>query len=99
VRTRLTALLHPKDIILFGSYAKGTATPDSDVDLFIIMPQGVEPARTMVVEARRAIKDVLYAQDLAFGVLVKSFDSFERYKRFPGTIQHEVATHGVSLLA
>ena len=28
----------PRKIILFGSYARGTATRDSDVDLFIILP-------------------------------------------------------------
>lgn len=29
--------LHPEKIILFGSYANGAPTPDSDVDLLIIM--------------------------------------------------------------
>jgi uncharacterized protein len=28
----------PLKIILFGSYATGTATPDSDVDLIVVMP-------------------------------------------------------------
>ena len=29
---------HPDRIILFGSYAYGTPTPDSDVDLLVVMP-------------------------------------------------------------
>ena len=29
---------HPQRIILFGSYAIGSATPDSDVDLLVVMP-------------------------------------------------------------
>jgi predicted nucleotidyltransferase len=29
----------PQRIILFGSYAYGKPTPDSDVDLLVIMPQ------------------------------------------------------------
>ena len=29
---------HPRKIILFGSYAYGTPTKDSDVDLLVIMP-------------------------------------------------------------
>jgi len=29
---------HPQRVILFGSYANGTATDDSDVDLLIVMP-------------------------------------------------------------
>jgi uncharacterized protein len=28
----------PQRVILFGSYARGDATPDSDVDLLVIMP-------------------------------------------------------------
>jgi predicted nucleotidyltransferase len=28
----------PQTIILFGSYASGSATPDSDVDLLLVMP-------------------------------------------------------------
>ncbi|MEO5333883.1 MAG: nucleotidyltransferase domain-containing protein [Magnetococcus sp. YQC-5] len=28
----------PEKIILFGSYANGTPTPDSDLDLIIVMP-------------------------------------------------------------
>lgn len=29
---------HPERIVLFGSYARGTQTRDSDVDLLIVMP-------------------------------------------------------------
>src|SRR3989337_963400 len=34
---RIVAELKPEKIILFGSYAYGNPTPDSDVDLLIIM--------------------------------------------------------------
>ena len=34
---RLAEELDPEKIILFGSYAYGTPTPDSDVDLLVIM--------------------------------------------------------------
>ncbi|MDQ3650722.1 MAG: nucleotidyltransferase domain-containing protein [Acidobacteriota bacterium] len=29
---------HPEQIILFGSHAYGTPTPDSDIDLLVVMP-------------------------------------------------------------
>lgn len=35
---RVVAEFRPQRIILFGSYARGTATPDSDVDLLIVLP-------------------------------------------------------------
>ena len=38
----------PERIVLFGSYAEGTATPDSDVDLLVIMPFRGTPLRKSV---------------------------------------------------
>lgn len=34
---RIVKQFHPHKIILFGSYARGTVGPDSDVDLLVIM--------------------------------------------------------------
>ena len=34
---RIVSELKPEKIILFGSYAYGNPTPDSDVDLLVIM--------------------------------------------------------------
>lgn len=34
---RLVEALQPEKIVLFGSYAYGTPTPDSDVDLLVVM--------------------------------------------------------------
>ena len=36
---------HPHKVLLFGSYAAGTPTPDSDVDLLVIMPFDGSPIR------------------------------------------------------
>ena len=42
---RLVARLQPQKIIIFGSYAKGTATIQSDLDIFVIketeLPMGM----------------------------------------------------------
>ena len=35
---RIVKRFHPDRVILFGSHARGTAGPDSDVDLLVIMP-------------------------------------------------------------
>jgi predicted nucleotidyltransferase len=52
----------PDKIILFGSYAHGTATADSDVDLLVVMP-----TRNQIEQAVRideAIEDRRFALDL-----------------------------------
>ena len=35
---RIAANFQPERVILFGSYASGAPTPDSDVDLLVILP-------------------------------------------------------------
>ena len=35
--SRIVQTLHPDKIVLFGSYAYGKPTPDSDVDLLVVM--------------------------------------------------------------
>jgi len=35
---RIAERFHPEKIVLFGSYAYGTASEDSDVDLLVILP-------------------------------------------------------------
>jgi hypothetical protein len=45
---KIVASLHPQKIILFGSYAYGHPTPDSDVDLLVIMETDKPPRERVV---------------------------------------------------
>ena len=45
----------PLKIILFGSYANGTPTEDSDVDLLVVMPIPESQTRRLTVEIRQRI--------------------------------------------
>jgi predicted nucleotidyltransferase len=38
ISERLKSEYHAEKVILFGSYARGEATEDSDIDIFIIAP-------------------------------------------------------------
>ena len=44
----------PRQVVLFGSYASGQATADSDVDLLVIMDRVVDGAE-QAIEMRRRI--------------------------------------------
>ncbi len=59
--------LHPQKIILFGSYAYGQPTPDSDVDLLVIMETD-KPPRERVV----AVSLALYPRPFPVDILVKT---------------------------
>jgi uncharacterized protein len=41
---RVVEQFHPRQVILFGSYASGKPTADSDVDLLVVMPHKEHPA-------------------------------------------------------
>jgi uncharacterized protein len=50
VTERIVQEFQPERIILFGSYAYGTPTPDSDVDLLVIVPfEGKAPRKSLEI--------------------------------------------------
>jgi predicted nucleotidyltransferase len=52
---RIAKRFHPEKIVLFGSYASGQPTEDSDVDLLVVMPfsgRSVDQAVQMRMESR-----------------------------------------------
>lgn len=54
---RIEKRFHPEKIVLFGSYAVGNPTEDSDVDLLVVMPfsgRSVDQAVEMRMETRPA---------------------------------------------
>jgi predicted nucleotidyltransferase len=84
----------PAKIILFGSYAKGNAGPDSDVDLLIVMP--VRGSRhKKAVEIGVALHDIEISKD----VIVVTPEEFEWRKDIIGTIEWPAVREGQLLYA
>ena len=48
----------PEQIVLFGSQARGTAGPQSDVDLLVVTAEGFGPHRSRIKEITRISKAV-----------------------------------------
>ena len=63
--------LNPYQVILFGSYAYGTPTKDSDLDICII-EKGKVSKREQKSKIRKALKDIKIAKD----ILVENYDYF-----------------------
>lgn len=78
---RLTKRFHPERIILFGSYARGTADNKSDVDLLVICPLR-KKRRTLTLEMNRS----LWGMGLARDIVILTQKEFETEKEIPGTI-------------
>jgi predicted nucleotidyltransferase len=60
---RVVATVHPCRIILFGSGARGTMTHDSDLDLLVILPDGIS-RRAKTQSLYRVLADMPYATDV-----------------------------------
>jgi len=51
--------LNPDKVILFGSYAYGTPTEESDIDLFLVKDLDVTEARNYRLSARKELRELI----------------------------------------
>ena len=64
--------LDPKKIILFGSYAYGTPTDESDIDLFLVKDIEDKTAREINLQARRNLRDTIFKYGIGFDIITAS---------------------------
>ena len=55
--------LQPERVILFGSYANGTQTPESDIDIYVVtrddfMPANWKETNKIYLNVSRKIRDI-----------------------------------------
>ena len=91
---RIVKKFNPEKIILFGSYARGTPTRDSDVDLLVIMPISGSK-REKQIEIGVALHDIRIPKD----IIVATPDEVERRKNLVGTIIRPALEEGKVLYA
>lgn len=79
----------PERIILFGSHGRGTAGPDSDVDLLVVM-EVAGSSRRKAAEIGAALHDFPVPKD----IIVTTPDEFEWRKEVVGTIERPAVREG-----
>ena len=84
----------PSRIILFGSYARGDARENSDLDFLVTQPVVTARRREMV-----RLSDVLRPLRVPADVLVTSDRVFEEWRNIPGTVIYEANKEGKVLYA
>jgi len=60
---RIVGRFQPERVVLFGSRARGDATERSDVDLLVVMPDGIDRRETSV-EIHVSLGDLPAAKDI-----------------------------------
>jgi uncharacterized protein len=86
---RIRAVSDPEQIILFGSYARGDAGPDSDLDLLVIEREVAAPRR-----ASTALRRVLRGLPAPVDVIVASSSDVERYRDITGLVLYPALREG-----
>ncbi len=92
---RIVSKLKPEKIILFGSYAYGNPTPDSDVDLLVIMKTKAKEIDRFV-----AVSNLLYPRQFPVDILVRTPQEMEAETRKKGNFfMREILKKGKVLYA
>lgn len=77
---RLVTAANPSKVILFGSYARGDATNDSDLDLMVIERELPNKFEEMI-----RLKQVLRSLHIPVDVLVYSEEYVQEWGHLPGS--------------
>jgi predicted nucleotidyltransferase len=89
---KIVSELHPRRVVLFGSRARGTSEPQSDLDLMVEMETPLKP-----LERRMSVDRLFGLRDWAMDVVVYTPEELERAKDTVGTLAYTVVREGQTL--
>jgi len=89
LRDNIMQRLNPAKIFLFGSYADGTATAESDVDLMVVMDSELPPHKRNIM-----LKRLFPKRAFSLDAFVYTPQEFQRYKDTPGTVVYQAVHYG-----
>ncbi len=86
--------LHPKKVYLFGSFAEGRATDDSDYDFYIVVNDSEKDMIHLTAKAYKAIRDKQYRP---VDIIINTEKTFGERKSMVSSLENEVGKKGVLL--
>ena len=95
VKKRLIEVYNPVAIYLFGSYAWGIPTEDSDLDLLIVVDESEEKSYKRPVAGHRALRGLDVSKDL----IVKTKEEFEKDSSNITTLIYKIKNDGELIYA
>ena len=86
-----TEIAKPTRVFVFGSCARGEVTPDSDLDLAVLVP---EERRNEIPELRRRIGRELEPIRMSVDLVMVTEDYFSRFDSSINSIYYKIAHEG-----
>jgi predicted nucleotidyltransferase len=91
---RIVAEAQPRRIVLFGSAARGDLRPDSDIDLLVIVPDGVHRRHTA-----QQLYRVLRGIGVPYDIVVATEGDLDRHGDVPGYVYRRALAEGRDVYA
>ena len=95
VTARLVDTYEPLEIYLFGSYAWGNPTEESDIDLFIVVDDSQEKKYKRAVLGYKALLEFAVSNE----IIVYTKEEFEKNGADVTTLAYKIKTQGRRLYA
>ena len=93
LKKQFISQLIPLKIYLFGSFANGTYTEESDFDFYIIVNDTMKNLKDLTTQAYRSVRKI---KKRPVDIIVGTESSFENKKNMP-SVENEVVKKGVLL--
>jgi len=94
----LVEQFHPEQVILFGSYAYGVPTPDSDVDLLVVKDTGNSPV-SEATRIRRAVRHLRHTvSNLPLDIMVRTPEDLRKRIAHGADFHQEIVQKGLVLI-
>lgn len=93
---------YPNEIILFGSYAYGTPTQESDIDLYIVtndnfLPSNFQENMDVKMKYIKAVYEI--TADIPADVIIHTKKMNEKFKKLNSYFSRKIYTEGEILYA
>lgn len=93
LKEQFISQLKPLKIYLFGSFADGTYTEESDFDFYIIVSDEVKKLKDLTTQAYRSIRKI---KKHPVDIIIGTESTFENKKNSP-SVENEVMKKGILL--
>ena len=87
----ITAQYPQAQVILFGSYARGDYTKDSDFDICVLLPQITQNRSDLRVDMACTVRDDF---PMPFDLIAFTFDEFEEMAKSQSRLQYTIKNEG-----